>query len=149
MSRLPLSVRDDKPAGAQSIVATISEPHVTIAGTHTFPPFTPQALERRNQQYARIAGFIRQQREPVVLAGDLNSSSWSPAFRDLLRTAALVDTRLARGVQATWPAWLPFAQVPIDHALVSRSVRVHSRFVGDRVGSDHLPVVLDFSLVTP
>jgi len=78
--------------------------------------------------------------------GDLNSSSWSPAFRDLLRDAGLRDTRLGRGVQSTWPAWLPMVQIPIDHALVSPGVRVHGRFVGDRVGSDHLPVVLDFSV---
>lgn len=149
MSRLGLSVRDDKPAGAQSIVARISKPQLMIIGTHAFPPFTPLSLVRRNQQFAEIAAFVRQRDEPVVLVGDLNSSSWSPGFQDLLRDAGLFDTRLGRGVQATWPAWLPIAQVPIDHALVSRGVRVHARFVGERVGSDHLPVVLDFSLDEP
>jgi len=145
MSRLPLTALDEKPASAHSLVARLPKPRLTIVGTHTFPPFTPHMLVRRNQEFAEIAAFVRQQREPVVLVGDLNSSSWSPAFQEFLRDAGLRDTRLGRGVQPTWPAWLPMAQIPIDHALVSPGVRVHGRFVVGRVGSDHLPIVLDFS----
>jgi endonuclease/exonuclease/phosphatase (EEP) superfamily protein YafD len=146
MSRLPMTVFDGNPAGVHAVAARLRTPRLTIVGTHTHPPFTPLQLVRRNQQFAEIAAFVRRQREPVVVAGGLNSSSWSPAFRNFLRDAALRDTRLGRGVQPTWPAWLPMAQVPIDHALVSAGVRVHARFVGGRVGSDHLPVVVDVSL---
>ena len=146
LSRLPLTVLDDKPAGAHALVARLPQPRLTIVGTHAFPPLTPQLLVRRNHEFATLAAFIGRQTEPVVLVGDLNSSSWSPAFRDLLRDTGLRDTRLGRGVQSTWPAWLPMVQIPIDHALVSPGVRVHRRFVGERVGSDHLPVVLDFSV---
>jgi endonuclease/exonuclease/phosphatase (EEP) superfamily protein YafD len=146
MSRLPFTALDGKPAGAHAVVARLTTPRLTIVGTHAFPPFTPRLLVRRNEEFAEIAAFVREQREPVVLVGDLNSSSWSSAFRDFLRDAGLRDTRLGRGVQPTWPAWLPIAQVPIDHALVSPTVRVHNRFVGDRVGSDHLPIVVDVSL---
>ena len=148
MSRLPLTILDDKPAGAHAVVARLPQPRLTIVGTHAFPPLTPQLLVRRNQEFAALAAFVRRQREPVVLVGDLNSSSWSPAFRDLLRDTGLRDTRLGRGLQSTWPAWLPMVQIPIDHALVSPGVRVHRRFVGERVGSDHLPIVLDFSIDT-
>jgi endonuclease/exonuclease/phosphatase (EEP) superfamily protein YafD len=146
MSRLPLTVLDGNPAGLHALVARLGTPHLTIVGTHTHPPFTPSQLARRNQQFAEIATFVRRQREPVVVVGDLNSSSWSAAFGDLLRDAGLRDTRLGRGVQPTWPAWLPMPQVPIDHALVSAGVHVHGRFVGGRVGSDHLPVVVDVSV---
>jgi endonuclease/exonuclease/phosphatase (EEP) superfamily protein YafD len=146
MSRLPLTVLDDSPAGAHAVVARFGTPRLTIVGTHTHPPFTPPQLARRNQQFAEIAAFVRRQSEPVVVVGDLNSSSWSAAFRDFLRDAGLRDTRLGRGVQPTWPAWLPIAQVPIDDALVSAGLRVHARFVGGRIGSDHLPVVVDLSL---
>ncbi len=146
MSRRPLRVRDDKPAGKQAIVAAIDRPDLTIIGTHAFAPFTPQALVLRNRHFAELAAFVRAHKQPVVLVGDLNSSSWSPAFEDLVRDANLIDTRLGRGVQATWPAWLPIPQISIDHALISRGVRVHARFVGDHIGSDHLPVVLDISV---
>jgi len=149
LSRLPLTALDDNPAGTHAVVARVSKPRFTIVGTHTRPPFTPRSLAIRNQQLVDIATFVRRQREPVVVAGDLNSSSWSPVFEDFLREAGLRDTRLGRGVQPTWPAWLPLAQVPIDHALVSAGVRVHARFVGGRVGSDHLPIVLDFSVDQP
>jgi endonuclease/exonuclease/phosphatase (EEP) superfamily protein YafD len=146
LSRLPLTILDGKPAGAHALVARLAQPRLTLVGTHAVPPLTPQLLMRRNQEFAVLAAFIRRQAEPVVLVGDLNSSSWSPAFRDLLRDAGLRDSRLGRGVQYTWPAWLPMVQIPIDHALVSPGVRVHGRFVGERVGSDHLPVVVDVSV---
>jgi endonuclease/exonuclease/phosphatase (EEP) superfamily protein YafD len=146
MSRLPLTALDDHPAGRHAVVARLPNPRLTIVGTHTVPPFTPWGLARRNRQFAEIAAFVRSQREPVAVAGDLNSSSWSPAFQHLVRETELRDTRLGRGVQPTWPAWLPLAQVPIDHVLASAAVRVHSRFVGEPVGSDHLPVVVDLSV---
>jgi endonuclease/exonuclease/phosphatase (EEP) superfamily protein YafD len=146
MSRLPLIGLDDHPAGRHAVVARLAEPRLTIVGTHTVPPFTPWRLVRRNRQLAEIAAFVRSQREPVVVAGDLNSSSWSAGFQDLLRGAGLRDTRLGRGVQPTWPAWLPLAQVPIDHVLASAEVRVHACVLDERVGSDHLPVVVDLSV---
>ena len=149
LSRVPFTVVDDVPTEALFLAVRIVEPPVTIVGAHAFPPFTPHMLRLRDREFARIAAFVRRHAGPLVLLGDLNSSSWSPAFRDLLRDAGLRDTRLGRGVQPTWPAWLPVAQVPIDHALVSPGVRVHARSVGERLGSDHLPVVLDFSVAAP
>jgi endonuclease/exonuclease/phosphatase (EEP) superfamily protein YafD len=148
-SRLPFTVVDELPAGASSVAVRLVEPPVIVLGTHAFPPFTPHLLRLRDHEFARLAAFVRRHPGPLVLLGDLNSSSWSPAFRDLLRDAGLRDTRLGRGVQPTWPAWLPMAQVAIDHALVSPEVRVHARWVGEHLGSDHLPVVLDFSLASP
>jgi endonuclease/exonuclease/phosphatase (EEP) superfamily protein YafD len=148
-SRLPFTVVDDIPAGASFMAVRLAEPPVTVLGAHAFPPFTPHLLRLRDQEFARIAAFVRGQPGPLVLLGDLNSSSWSPAFRDLLRDSGLRDTRLGWGLQPTWPAWLPVAQIAIDHALVSREVRVHARWVGERLGSDHLPIVLDFSLARP
>lgn len=149
LSRLPFTVVDDIPAGSSSLAVRLVEPPVTVLGTHAFPPFTPHMLRLRDQEFGRLSAFVRRHPGPLVLLGDLNSSSWSPAFQDLLRDAGLRDTRLGRGVQPTWPAWLPIAQVAIDHALVSPEVRVHARWVGEHLGSDHLPVVLDFSLASP
>jgi endonuclease/exonuclease/phosphatase (EEP) superfamily protein YafD len=149
LSRVPFIVVEDIPAGASFMAVRFVEPPVTVLGAHAFPPFTPHMLRLRDQEFARIAAFVRGQPGPLVLLGDLNSSSWSPAFRDLLRDAGLRDTRLGRGLQPTWPAWLPITQIAIDHALVSPEVRVHARWVGERLGSDHLPVVLDFSLAPP
>ena len=63
-----------------------------------------------------------------------------------MRAARLHDSRLGCGIQPTWPAGRPLLWAPIDHCLVSKHVIVHSRRVSGNIGSDHYPVVIDFSI---
>jgi endonuclease/exonuclease/phosphatase (EEP) superfamily protein YafD len=83
----------------------------------------------------------------VIFCGDLNMTSWSPAFKHYQAQGELDDTRGGYGVQPTWPTWMPLLLVPLDHIWVSKEIRVHNREIGPRVGSDHRPVMLDFSLL--
>jgi endonuclease/exonuclease/phosphatase (EEP) superfamily protein YafD len=81
-----------------------------------------------------------------MVLGDLNLSPWSPYFGDLLSSAGLRDSREGFGIQASWPTAVPLLRVPIDHVLYSPEVVINHRQIGPDVGSDHLPVVVDFSL---
>ena len=119
---------------------------VTLIGSHPRSPTTPARAKRRNRQLAELAGVVRQQEGPVLVLGDLNSTSWSGAFQEFLRATRLRDSRRGFGLQPTWPAQLPWLRIPIDHCLVSSEIVVHRRRVGRRIGSDHLPIVVDFSL---
>jgi endonuclease/exonuclease/phosphatase (EEP) superfamily protein YafD len=84
--------------------------------------------------------------QPCIVVGDLNTSPWSHHFVALVRQMRLKDTRLGFGVQPSWPAqWWPFL-IPIDHVLVSQDVDVINRYVGNYVGSDHRPVVVDLAI---
>jgi len=76
----------------------------------------------------------------------MNGTPWSPFFKDFLLSSGLRDSREGFRLQPTWPTWFPPAWIPIDHALVSSSVVVHDRRVGPNVGSDHYPVIIDFSI---
>jgi endonuclease/exonuclease/phosphatase (EEP) superfamily protein YafD len=44
---------------------------------------------------------------------------------------------------------LAVLRIPIDHCLVSPSVAIVDRRVGPPVGSDHLPVFVDFAISGP
>jgi endonuclease/exonuclease/phosphatase (EEP) superfamily protein YafD len=82
-----------------------------------------------------------------MVLGDLNTTSWSPYFRDLVADSGLLDSRRGFGVEPSWPSFgLPLLRIPIDHGLVSPAVSVLDRRIGPAAGSDHLPLVIDFAL---
>ncbi len=119
---------------------------LTVIGTHPWSPVSPIRLAGRNRQLADLAVLAQRQRGPVVLLADLNTSPWSPYFLDLLSASGLRDSRQGFGLQASWPTFFAPARIPIDHCLVSPEIAVHDRTIGPKVGSDHFPVVVDFSI---
>lgn len=150
LSRLPFSSTEVVTLGPYrkpSIIARLEldEKLLTIVGTHAPPPFDRQSTEIRDRQIAEIIQLIATLPGPFLLAGDFNATSWSKGIRDLLRTG-LRDSRLGFGLQPSWPTSNPFLRVPIDHIFVSPGVNILDRHLGPKVGSDHFPVILDFSL---
>jgi len=128
-----------------TIIAGIDLPSgpVTVVGTHPASPGSAGLFEARNIQLAMVADWAAERSGPVVLVGDLNCTSWSPYFSDLVSASGLRDTRFGYGVEATWP-WLPLPlRIPIDHCLVSPHFSVVTRRVGPEVGSDHRPIVVE------
>lgn len=126
---------------------TLDGQAVSIVGAHPFPPRGEVEARIRIQQLKELANVVGWQQGEVLLLGDLNTTSWSPHFADLIKTTGLSDSRQGYGRLSTWPSVLPaFLRIAIDHALLSDGLRVHDRRVGPYVGSDHLPIVLDFSL---
>lgn len=131
-----------------SIVARIEAPGGTlrVVGTHPWSPATARRARSRDEQLAAIASYLRDETEPTVLLGDLNTTPWGHAFRALVAESGLRDTSRGVGYQWSWPADLWPLAIPIDHALVSEGVSVLDRRMGPSIGSDHLPLVLDASL---
>lgn len=120
-----------------------------LLGTHPLPPLGPAAARNRDAQLAATAEAVRALGHPVLLIGDLNVSPWSFHFRRLLRHSGLRDGTRGRGFQPTWPAGLPPLLIPIDHSLHSPGIQVIDRVVGEDVGSDHYPLVVDFVVSEP
>ena len=152
-SRLPFKsarILDFGNFGRPSVVAelNIDGQPLTVIGTHPFKPSNKIYAERRNQQFSTIANFLTSQNGPTMLLGDLNTTPWSPYFQDLLQATGLHDTREGYGLQTTWPTTFPPLWIPIDHCLVSSEIVVNTRQVGPDVGSDHYPIIVDFSLIS-
>lgn len=113
---------------------------------HTVSPIAPSNFRYRNRQLDDVAKLAADRAGPVMLIGDLNTTSWSPYFARLVEVSGLRDSRRGFGVQGTWP-WFPLPlRIPIDHCLVSAMIGVYGRHVGDFVGSDHRPIVVDFAI---
>lgn len=119
---------------------------LNILATHPPPPKSRKLARIRDSQIMALMAFSQGLDEAVLCCGDLNTTSWSAAYRNHLEQGGLVDSRQGSGIQGTWPTWMPLLKIPIDHIWISREVRVHRRRVGPKIGSDHLPVMLDFSI---
>lgn len=111
-----------------------------LVATHPLPPISSLNAASRDEQLQRVATYCAEHDGPIVVAGDLNASPWSHAFRRLCHDGGLRDSSLGFGIHPTWPTIGPLAVIPIDHILPSREVGVASRQVERRVGSDHRPV---------
>ncbi len=151
LSRIPFKsaeIRGIGKAGVPSVVVQfdVDGQSLTVIGTHPLPPVGRAYSAHRNQQLTELAHLVGSLRGGVMVLGDLNTTSWSPYFRDLIRKTGLRDSRNGFGLQPSWPAGLPHFWVPIDHCLVSSGVVVHNRKTGPDIGSDHYPVVIDFSI---
>lgn len=114
---------------------------VTFMGAHTLPPAGARYSRIRNQQLEELADFVISQAGPVILAGDLNVSPWSPHFRQFIRYTSFTDTRRGRGLLNSWPAGRLLTRIPIDHVLVTGEIEVGElKVLSDAHGSDHFPV---------
>ncbi len=132
-------------AQVPSIVARIrfdGQPLVIIA-THPLPPADATYARLRNEQLLAVADLAQEQAVPVIVLGDLNITSWSPYFDELLKRGGLADSRRGFGVQATWSPFFGPLRIPIDHCLVSSQIKVVNRRVGPDLHSDHLPIIVD------
>lgn len=149
-SRVPAANLDLRyVVGMPTVVAHLAPPSgpYTVIGVHPSSPKSAQTFARRNRELARLAELAVLERGPLVVMGDLNCTSWSPDFQDLVEETGLVDSRLGFGVQATWPGLPLPLRIPIDHCLVSRDVAVKGRRVGPEVGSDHRGIVMDLEIM--
>lgn len=150
-SRLPCvrsEVRGLGVAGVPSLTAEfeIGGRRLTLVGTHPLPPITAELSGLRNEQLDAVASYVKTLPPPKALLGDLNLSPWSYYFFRLQRTTGMRDGALGKGVSPTWPTNSVLLRIPIDLFLVSEGINVRSSRAGPDVGSDHFPLIVDFSL---
>lgn len=117
---------------------------LTFIGAHPAPPVGPIAIRFRNEHLTELARITAAQSGPLILLGDLNTTSWSPSFHDLVTTTGLLESRFGFGVQPSYPVGSVLWKVPIDHVLHSPEIIVVDRQLGPELGSDHYPVVIEF-----
>ena len=134
-----------------SIVADIETPagQVNLIATHPVPPVGGEMSRLRDEQLRNIAKRTTAYSAAEILIGDFNTSPWSPVFRDVLATTGYRDSAKGFRPQPTWPTGLRLwpLRIPLDHCLHSENLAVVHREVGPDVGSDHYPIVVDFSAI--
>lgn len=115
---------------------------------HPPPPLNAELATIRNLQLQKMAQHVRSSEKTVVLAGDLNTTMWSPFYTHFVEESGLINARAGYGVGATWALRSPFG-IPIDHIMVSRPSRVGNFHVHDGIGSDHRPISAQVRIIRP
>jgi endonuclease/exonuclease/phosphatase (EEP) superfamily protein YafD len=154
-SQLPLSETVSPTLGTLGLpaIATramLDDIPITMITAHPPMPMTGDLAAERNRQFDELATLARSRQAPAILCGDLSTSPWSPFFVDLLDGTGLLNSRQGHGLEATWNAsWPRLMTLPIDHCLTSPDIAVLALRRGPRVGSDHLPLLVDLAVSKP
>ncbi len=133
-----------------SVIATITvdDISVSLVATHPWPPSGQFDYRARNKQLEQVGEFMAGRPDPRILIGDLNLSMWSPHYEKLISTTGMKNVRRGFGVMPSFPMdSLALIRVPIDHCLVSNDIQVVICRLGEAMGSDHAPLIVD--LVIP
>ena len=127
--------------------------------------YLPVAIERfdtnvdvRRAQAEAVAGYLADEKGPVIVAGDFNSPSNSLVC-ETLKDAGLRDAFDERGngygysyghflLKNRLP-WLRLSWMRIDHIMATSPMIPRRCWVGTGAASDHRPVVADFILKDP
>ncbi|MBF0433599.1 MAG: endonuclease/exonuclease/phosphatase family protein [Fibrobacteria bacterium] len=121
---------------------------VQLVALHLMPPGEHICGAWRESQFRSLGKWLQSVEEPVMVAGDFNVTPWSYLYKQLIKETSLINSSRSEGMYTTWPGYLKFSalQIPIDHCLHSMSVTVIRSFKGENAGSDHYPVIVDFTL---
>lgn len=151
LSRLPLAglvAIESPPLAYPTIVADVAVGgrSLHIVTTHPTIPVSRHLYSARNEQLATLPELLESDSDARLLVGDLNASMWDLHYRELESATGLRNARRGFGVVPTWPTFMPFAMIPIDHVLISDAIGIQDIHSGPRIGSDHLPLVVTMSL---
>jgi len=144
-SRWPIRPLRPEPRGVAASGGVVRTPlgPVTVVGVHLTRPW-PFEVQWEQVRHADAVAAIRAEAEgPVVIAGDFNSVSDARIGRQIKAGTDLIP---APGFPGTWPSHAPSPlAITIDQVWRTPDLALVSRRLGEPTGSDHRPVVTEFT----
>jgi endonuclease/exonuclease/phosphatase (EEP) superfamily protein YafD len=117
----------------------------TVIGAHLNSPVSPRRAAARNAELRELAVRSAAIQGPLVVAGDFNITPYSPFYTDWLASSGLTDSRRGRTLSISWPTWLPWAGIPIDHVAVNSGFSIVSHRPLANFDSDHYGVLVELA----
>jgi endonuclease/exonuclease/phosphatase (EEP) superfamily protein YafD len=149
--RLPVALSEGEARPGILVRLNVEGVRVSLLSIHPRAPIRRGHFERRNKMLTAAAACLQNLPEPKICIGDLNISLWSPFYRDFAEQTKLVNVREGIGLLPSWPTFMYFEwlMIPIDHCLVSDDIRVIMAQLGEPIGSDHLPLIIELEIKRP
>lgn len=119
---------------------SLNEQSITISAIHPFPPIGSYATLIRDQYITGAASAVKKIRNASLVCGDFNTSPWTyPVRKFLSKTRHRNNYRLLS--LWTWPSFFPL--LALDQCY-GKGVTITHQNTGPKIGSDHLPLEIDF-----
>ncbi len=99
-------------------------------------------VERRWRESEALRDFVDRAPEPLILAGDFNTTDDSPIFKE--HWGDFTDAFVERGSGFGYTYINDHTQMRIDHILAGQSFQPVRCWIGPEAGSPHRPLVGDF-----
>ncbi|WP_336980318.1 endonuclease/exonuclease/phosphatase family protein [Brevundimonas nasdae] len=146
-SRYPILQRlPERPDGLSTVGATVQTPigPINVFGVHLTRPWPYQYQWGQISQVMALAERMKAApAHPVIAAGDFNSVSSARIGKQIQSDLGLIP---APGWPGTWPSQIPaFAGITIDQVYRSPDLALITRRLGEPTGSDHRPVITEFT----
>lgn len=119
---------------------------LTVLLIHPLSPTNERSWEWRGNALKDIANYaVAANKEmPVLALGDMNTTPWSPFYKDFVLQSELELVATGFLPRRTWPTRNPLLWIPIDHFFLSQQLGPVDQWTGPDLGSDHYPIALDF-----
>lgn len=124
---------------------------IEFASLHLYWPWPHQQPAQVNDMRPIFESLGLEDR-PLIIAGDLNAPRWSHSAREIAKHSRTTPLEyngaswLPFEIPQTWTKW---AGLPIDNVF-SSSLDILNIQTQTNIGSDHLPILLEFKLeITP
>jgi endonuclease/exonuclease/phosphatase (EEP) superfamily protein YafD len=136
------------PGSDLTLLVDLGDTQMRLVGLAVQNPGSTLEADHRIARFTSINAAVVESAEPVVVAGNLETSRWSHVF-DVIADG-LDNSEDGFGYAATWPRTDPpliggYMGLPLDHALYRGDVTVPSRRVGPDLGPAHRPLLFDIS----
>lgn len=146
-SRYPILQRlPERPDGLSTVGATVQTPigPINVFGVHLTRPWPYQYQWGQITQVMALAERMKDAPDhPVIAAGDFNSVSSARIGKQIQSDLGLIP---APGWPGTWPSQIPAsAGITIDQVYRSPDLALITRRLGEPTGSDHRPVITEFT----
>ena len=115
---------------------------VTVYGIHPYSPMDNSYWSLRNKFYSDLSREIKN-KERVIIAGDFNSSFWSPILKRFIESNNL---HISFGLKGTYPSRMGWGGIDIDHIVSTKDINLQNKKYFSITGSDHRGVYSKFSL---
>lgn len=146
-SRLPLGKpvlwAEDYPRFPRSIIhvpVKLKTGDIDFYLTHPRIPLALAGMRRRDSVISMLGSKVGAGGN-FVFAGDFNLAPWTPAFQKIPGQRA-GDPRF----QSTWKDGFLFLGAPIDHFFLGEKMVLTQAVVLSPTGSDHRPILIEFSI---